>query len=86
MENIIIAFGARSVSMRFSEYLARNGIATSMINTPRELTSSCGLSVMTNDGYLGRIKFLLSAFNDQMSFIGIFAVRKVGYRSSYIKL
>lgn len=86
MENIIIAFGSRTVSMRFSDYLARNGLPTTMINTPRELSIGCGLSVMVDERYLGQVKYLLGSFNGQESMLGIFAARKIGYKSNYVRI
>lgn len=51
MNNIIIAFKARSDSLKFSELLRKGGVPSTIINTPRELSVGCGLSVSVEQKY-----------------------------------
>ena len=46
MENIIIVFNNRNYTMQLATYLKRMGINCKTIDTPRELTVSCGLSLV----------------------------------------
>lgn len=60
MENNIIAvFNNRNNSMKFASYLKRLGITNRTINTPRELSTSCGLSVIFSYKDLNRVKEIL---------------------------
>lgn len=59
MENIIAVFKNRNQAMRFASDLKRLGIASKIINTPRELSVSCGISVVFSSRYLGQGKLVL---------------------------
>lgn len=60
MENNIIAvFSNRNKSMQFASYLKRLGIPNKTMNTPRELSISCGVSVVFNSRYLNKVRELM---------------------------
>ena len=46
MENIIAVFNNRNQAMQFASYLKRMGVGCKTTSTPRELSVSCGLSVV----------------------------------------
>ena len=56
MENIIAVFTNRNQAMQFSSYFKRMAISSKIINTPRELSVSCGLSVVFNSKFLSHAK------------------------------
>ena len=61
--NIIVVFNNRNKSMQFASYLKRMGIPNKTVNTPRELSVSCGISVIFNGRYLSKVKELLVRLN-----------------------
>ena len=60
MENIIAVFGNRSQAMQFASMLKKIGVRSKTINTPRELSVSCGISVVFGKLYLTQAKMILS--------------------------
>ena len=44
MQYLVIAFSSRSLAMQAQNIFARRGIPATLINTPREVDGSCGLS------------------------------------------
>lgn len=46
MDNIIAVFNNRNQAMQFASYLKRMGVRVRTLSTPRELSVSCGLSVL----------------------------------------
>ena len=50
MNYLIFAFRSRAQSMRYYNELKKKGVSCAMINTPREISVGCGLSVKTDDG------------------------------------
>lgn len=48
MNYLIISFKNRNGLMAFNKMLTSNGIFTSVINTPRTIAVSCGLSLKTD--------------------------------------
>lgn len=62
MENIIAVFNNRNQAMRFSSNLKKLGIPSKVINTPRDLSVSCGISVVFNSRYLGQCKLIMGRY------------------------
>ena len=62
MENIIAVFKSRNMAMQFASYFKRMGINAKTINTPRELSVSCGLSVIFNVKFLPQAKSLIEKY------------------------
>ncbi|MBQ7351583.1 MAG: DUF3343 domain-containing protein [Clostridia bacterium] len=60
MENIIAVFGNRNNAMQFASMLKKIGIRSKTISTPRELSVSCGISVVFSKLYLAQAKMILS--------------------------
>lgn len=65
MENNIIAvFNSRNKAMQFASNLKRLGIPSKTISTPRELSVSCGVSVIFIGSYLLRVRDILKKLGD----------------------
>lgn len=77
MEFIVIAFRSRAETVRFSEFVRKNGVYCQIINTPKEAGVGCGLSVrMAKSDYAKAARAVrIVGFG---SFAGIFLVGYVG--------
>ena len=76
MEYVVVAFRSRAHTVRFSEYLKRNGIGAEIINTPKEAGVGCGLSVKIPKFALAAVKRAVRTA-DLNSFAGTFLVKNV---------
>ena len=65
--NIIIVFNNRNKSMQFASYLKRFGIPNKTVNTPRELSVSCGISIIFNSRYLSKVNELINRLSIRSS-------------------
>lgn len=65
MQNIIAVFSSRNHAMRFATMLRKLGIKNKVKDTPRELSSSCGISVIFENMYLGRARSLIEQYRLQ---------------------
>lgn len=84
---IIVAFSSRNDSISFCDLVRKKGFPATLINTPRELSIGCGLSVSIEDRHIIDIrKQLLILTPHYRSYMGTFKVNKVGSRSSVIKI
>lgn len=45
----LFAFRSRTQSMKFYDLLSGGGVPCDIVNTPREISASCGLSVRVTD-------------------------------------
>ena len=57
--NILATFRSKNQAMLFANILGKRGVLCRVINTPRFLTVSCGLSVQFDVKYLSLIKEIL---------------------------
>lgn len=71
MKYLIISFKNRNNLMTFNRILTNRGIVTSIINTPRRVAISCGLSIKTDLRNLTTVINILNQ-NNFSDFIGIF--------------
>lgn len=71
MKYVIFAFSSRAQAMKFYEN-ARRVAPCSVINTPREASVGCGLSVKTNGEYYAALYSVLTG-GGYDSFLGVFA-------------
>lgn len=71
MNYLIISFKNRNSLMAFNKILNNRGISTSVINTPRSIAVSCGLSLKTDTSNINNIIMLLN-YADLSGFIGLF--------------
>lgn len=77
MEYVIVAFRSRAHTVKFHEYLRRNGIPSEIVNTPKEAGVGCGLSVKISKERLPLIKNLVYSLKIS-SFAGFFLYKTVG--------
>ena len=79
MEYVIIAFRSRVHTVRYAEFLRKNGAYCQIINTPKEAGVGCGLSarVSANDFAAAKRAAAITAYS---SFAGFFLVKTVGGR------
>ncbi len=58
--NNIAPFRSRSEALKLSRALNEEHIANIIVNTPRKLGVSCGLSVVFNENYAGRVQSIIA--------------------------
>lgn len=63
MQNIIAVFGNRNQAMQFATSLKRQGVRTKTIDTPRELSVACGISIIFESSHLGRARQIVQNFS-----------------------
>lgn len=74
MEYILVAFSSRVDTIKFNEFLNRNGISGQIVNTIKQANVGCGLSVKTSVNNYNLIKKALTITNLK-SFAGCFLVK-----------
>ena len=79
MEYIIVAFRSRAHTVKFHEFLRRNGIFSEVINTPKEAGVGCGLSVKVSKERFSMVKNLAYSAN-LGSLAGFFIYKTVGVK------
>lgn len=77
MKYLIISFNSRNSVMTFAKLARKNGLYTSIINTPRSVSVSCGLSVRTEFQNLQSIISLLKKSN-LSDLIGVYSITRKG--------
>lgn len=85
MRNIIAVFGNRNHTMQFASYLKRLGIRCKTINTPRELTVSCGISIVFLERDLQRVRWLIYQLK-LSSYLGMYLVLSDNVFTKYKKI
>lgn len=68
---LICSYGARNMTIRLFEYLSAMRVRSEIINTPRELSVGCGISVRFDEKSLGIVKSAVNSASKK-SFKGIF--------------
>lgn len=63
MGNIIAVFSNRNHALQYASNLKRNGIRNKVVDTPRELSVSCGISIIVSQENMGRAKLILVRTN-----------------------
>lgn len=59
MDYIIAVFVNRNEAMQFASVLKRIGVRSKTVSTPRELSVSCGISIIFDRKHLNQAKLLL---------------------------
>lgn len=59
--NTLIPFKSRSEAIRLSRTLTVNHVAHTVINTPRNLGVSCGLSLLIYESSLQKVQILIKS-------------------------
>ena len=68
---VLATFHNRTHALQFSNQLKAIGVSVKIINLPREISSSCGLSVMFNYQNLNKAKSIMNS-NHYASFRGFY--------------
>ncbi|MDR3293225.1 MAG: DUF3343 domain-containing protein [Clostridiales bacterium] len=76
---IIAVFRTREHTLKFASELNRRGYSASVVNTPREVHSGCGVSVRFDERASGVARKLIGYF-DFDSFAGFYVSETKGYR------
>ena len=82
---LIFAFRSRSQSMRFYNELRCRNVECSLINTPRDVSLGCGLSVKTDETAYGIAAACLNALRLN-TFLGAFKVTAMGQSRRFERL
>ena len=69
----IAAFRSRQQVLKYESLLARSGIASRVVSTPREIAVGCGLSLQFSLNYLRAIQSVLSR-DRPVNLIGLYMV------------
>lgn len=77
MEYVIVAFRSREHTVKFYGLLSQNGIASEIVNTPKEAGVGCGLSVKTRKEHFPAVKKAVH-YASLSSFAGFFLVTMIG--------
>lgn len=83
--NILIAFSSRNTSIKFCDVLRRGGVPSMLVNTPRELSIACGISVSVEERYADKVSDILKHF-DKSTYLGTYKLVKSGYKTVAIPL
>lgn len=75
MKYLIVSYKSRNSLYAFAKILRQMGIASTIINTPRNIALSCGLSLKVNFAYLNQVASLIRSANLQ-GFWGLFLLTK----------
>lgn len=62
MKNVIAVFSNRSHTMQMASFLKRMGVRCKTISTPRDLSTSCGISVIFPFDNLPQARFVLDKY------------------------
>lgn len=79
MEYVVVAFRSRAHTVKFYEFLRKNGLESEIINTPKEAGVGCGLSVKVAKENFLAVKRAVQ-YCDYKSFAGFFLVKLIGNR------
>lgn len=82
---ILVAFSSRNSSMKFSEVLRRGGVPSMLVNTPRELSLGCGISVSVDMSYTSSVMEALKTF-DKSTLLGTYKLIRSGYKMVAVPL
>ncbi len=82
---IIVVFENRTQSLVFSRDLKKIGVPCSLINTPREIVISCGVSVQLDEKYIAKALALLKT-RKYLTFKGIYRVNTNSFGYKYSKI
>jgi len=73
MDNIIAVFTNRNQAMQFASYLKKMGVRSRTISTPRELSVSCGISVLFPKSYIKQANSLIRNYG-LMGFVKLYQI------------
>lgn len=85
MMEVLAVFQNRTQALNFSRNLSRYNVTTKIINTPSELSTSCGLTVVFKyENFAKGVHCFRSG--KYFSFVGFYGKKTVGGRITYTNL
>lgn len=85
MNNILAVFKSRNHTMQFSAYLRKLGVNYRTINTPREVSVSCGISIIFPKSAIYQARMIVDKFQFS-SFDGFYEVIENGVFRNYRRI
>lgn len=79
---VLATFHNRTHALQFSNQLKAMGVGVRVINTPREISTSCGLSIMFDYKQLSRARVVINS-NRFVSFKGFYLKKEMGRHFVY---
>lgn len=76
MKYLIVSYKSRNSLYAFAKILRQYGIASSIINTPRNIALSCGLSLKVDFAFFGQVSGLVSSTH-LPGFWGVFVLTRM---------
>ena len=83
--DIIVVFRARSETMNFSMILKSYGVLCQIINTPRVINVSCGISVKLSYSNLSQVEEILQR-RKFVSYAGVYRLESNGLNNRVVRL
>jgi len=81
MKFLLLSFKSRNNLYNFTKFLKLKGISFSTINTPRKISTSCGLSIKTSHFNFNVISNYLRN-NPNTNIVGVFIVEQIGLQEN----
>ena len=81
---VLAAFRNRTQALQFANQLKSMGGSIKIINTPREISTSCGLSIMFDYRGINKARVVINS-NTFTSFIGFYLKKNNGRMYTYEK-
>lgn len=82
MDNLIAVFANRNQSMQFASMLKKMQVACKTVNTPRELSVACGISVVFPKMYFNQAVVLIKNYRFN-GFVGFYRIIQNGSNKKY---
>ena len=73
----VVSFRSRNDAYSFFNILISQGIPSKIIDTPKEILSSCSLSLQFDTAYMDKVRLIESRIK-YASFVGFFRVTEMG--------
>lgn len=83
MQYVISVFSSRRDAIAMYDYLLRRRLPTAIINTPRELSVSCGISVQSPVAHRQMVMAAARAFD---TYLGSYLITRQGLRQTIDRL
>ena len=83
MQYVLFVFSARDGAMAFYDYCLSHRLWAGIVNTPRELSASCGISVKTSTRDAARLKGLVTKLP---TYVGAYLVNSTLTHQSIVRL
>ena len=85
MKYLIVSYSARTSVFAFSKYLQTRGVACEIINTPKSIASSCGLSIKLDFKFFNFVIENIKKIN-LSGFVGVFLYNSSSFYGEYQRL